>query len=108
MEDFEMLLSKMSNDRVIKRQEFYKSNEGKLFEELVDFKCWCYAQGKFYNLSEADFNRYKKEQKKKYNFNFEMEIFAKWFGYEFEYDDMAMKWKTTNKKNLVINKSEVA
>ena len=104
MEDFELELARMANKRVRGRYDFYESNKGKLFMELVDFKCWCFARGKFHNINENDYRQYKKDQNKKYNFNFEMDIFTNWFGYEFEYDNMKMRWKTVKNKHWVLNR----
>ena len=102
--DFETQLKQMAESRVKKQQEFYNSENGKLYFLEIDFKCWCHSKGKFYNLNEEDFKAYKQEFNIELEFALQMLVYEKWFGYEFEFDSKTEKWKTVKNKKWVLNR----
>lgn len=102
--DFEELLEQMNNNKINKRQDYFNSVQHKIDTIIIDFKCWCFANNKFYNLNKDDFSKYKKSLNIKIDFNIEMRIYEDYFGYEFQFDDEKKKWKTIKVGNEVLNK----
>ena len=103
MKEFDIILDRMCKNRLAERERFYNSIDGKLFEILVDFKCYMYSKGKFGNLTSEDFNEYKKINNIKLDFYTNMKIFEDWFGYKFNYDNKKEKWVTFEKGKDVLN-----
>lgn len=103
MKEFDIILDRMCKNRKTERERFYNSIEGKVFEILIDFKCYMFSKGKFENLTSEDFNEYKKINNIKLDFYTNMRIFEDWFGYKFNYDNKKEKWVTFEKGNDVLN-----
>lgn len=103
MKEFDIILDRMCQNRKIERERFYNSIEGKVFEILIDFKCYMFSKGKFENLTSNDFNEYKKINNIKLDFYTNMKIFEDWFGYKFNYDNKKEKWVTFEKGKDVLN-----
>lgn len=103
-DDFEYNLRKAEEQRKKEREKFLNSTEGQMKLIMTDFKCWCYMKGKFQDLNENDFKKYKKENKVNIDFALEMKIFTEWFGYKFEFDGAQGRWKTVENKHWVLNK----
>lgn len=102
--DFEELLGQMSGIRISKRQDYFNSIQYKIDSIIIDFKCWCFANNKFYNLNKDDFNKYKVSLNIQIDFKIEMKIYEDCFGYEFQFDHGKHKWKTIKVGNDVLNK----
>lgn len=105
--NFDTLLKEMADKRIAERERYYRSSQSEIDDILIDFKCWAYSKGKFYNLDEKLFNAYKTETKTKISFDLNMAIFQKCFGYKFDYDSLNSKWRTTKKGDRVINYAKV-
>lgn len=103
MKEFDIILDRMCRNRKTERERFYNSIEGKVFEILIDFKCYMFSKGKFENLTSEDFNEYKKINNIKLDFYTNMKIFEDWFGYKFNYDNKKEKWVTFEKGKDVLN-----
>lgn len=103
MKEFDIILDRMCKNRKTERERFYNSIEGKVFEILIDFKCYMFSKGKFENLTSNDFNEYKKINNIKLDFYTNMKIFEDWFGYKFNYDNKKEKWVTFEKGKDVLN-----
>lgn len=103
MSEFDMILDRICKNRLAERERFYNSIDEKLFEILVDFKCYMYSKGKFENLTSEDFNEYKSVNNIKLDFYINMKIYEEWFGYKFNYDDKKQKWTTIKKGDKVLN-----
>ena len=103
MSEFDMILDRICKNRLAERERFYNSIEGKVFEILIDFKCYMFSKGKFENLTSEDFNEYKKINNIKLDFYTNMKIFEDWFGYKFNYDNKKEKWVTFEKGKDVLN-----
>lgn len=103
MKEFDIILDRMCKNRKTERERFYNSIEGKVFEILIDFKCYMFSKGKFENLTSEDFNEYKKINNIKLDFYTNMRIFEDWFGYKFNYDNKKEKWVTFEKGKDVLN-----
>lgn len=103
MKEFDIILDRMCRNRKTERERFFNSIEGKVFEILIDFKCYMFSKGKFENLTSNDFNEYKKINNIKLDFYTNMKIFEDWFGYKFNYDNKKEKWVTFEKGKDVLN-----
>lgn len=105
--NFDTLLKEMANKRIAERERYYRSSQSEIDDVLIDFKCWAYSKGRFYNLDEKLFNAYKNETKTKISFDLNMSIFEEYFGYKFQYDPLEMKWKTIVKGKRLINYTKI-
>ena len=103
MSEFDIILNRICKNRLAERERFYNSIDGKLFEILVDFKCYMYSKGKFGNLTSEDFKEYIKVNNIKLDLYINMKIYEEWFGYEFDFDNKNNKWITKKKGDKVLN-----
>lgn len=103
MDEFDMILYKLNKIREQERANFCNSINGKIFNIIVDFKCYMYSKNKFYNLTYLDFNKYVEERNKDISFDVKMKIFEDYFGFKFEFNYNNMKWMTKQKGDKVLN-----
>lgn len=96
---FDEQIKEMCEKRKMQQMEWWNSIDGRAYEIIVDFKCWCHSKGYWHDLDANLFKEYCNIRTERFSQEMYLYIYTKYFGYKFEYDYKKMKYTTKIKGN---------